>query len=296
MPIGLGARDRLAVGLIVGLPLALVVGFIWLPTGASVLLSLTSWDGVGGLESIRFSGLDNYHDLLTVQPAFERAVRNNLLWLLGLLLVATPLCVLFALLLDRRLRGSAFYESALYLPVVLSLALVGLIWQLQFAPEQGLINNLLGTTRQDNLVDWLGNRDLNIWAALVAGGWRHVGYITLLYLAGLRSVDPTLREAAAIDGASEWQAFRRVVLPVLAPVNAVVLIVTVIEAVRAFDIVYVLNRGQNGLELLSILVVNSLLGEASRIGFGSAVATLLLLLAITPIALYLRRAFRGFAT
>ena len=292
MQIGRGRGDRLAVGLIVGLPLALVVGLIWLPAIASVGLSFTDWDGIGGLESLDFIGLANYHDLLAVQPAFARAIGNNLLWLLGLLLVATPLGMAFAVLLDRRLRGSAFYESALYLPVVLSLALVGLVWQLQYAPEQGLLNNLLGRTGQENLIDWLGDRNLNIWAALVAGGWRHVGYITLLYLAGLRSVDPNIREAAAIDGASERQAFRWVVFPALAPVNVVVLIVTVIEALRAFEVVYVLNRGQNGLELLSILVVNSLLGEASRIGFGSAVATVLLLISIAPIALYLRRAFR----
>ena len=214
----------------------LVGGFIWLPAGASVALSLFAWDGIGGLDSMRFVGLDQYRDLLTVHPTFWRALGNNLIWLAGLALVATPLGVLFAVLLDRRLRGSWFYESALYLPVVLSLALVGFIWQLQYAPEQGFLNQLLGTHRQDNLIDWLGDRQLNIWAALVAGGWRHVGYITLLYLAGLRSVDPTLREAAAMDGASEWQTFRRVTFPVLRPVNIVVVVVTTIEALRAFDI------------------------------------------------------------
>lgn len=264
--------------------------FIWLPAVASVMLSLGAWDGVGGLERIRFVGLGNYVDLATVHPSFWRALGNNLIWLAGLALVATPLGVLFAVLLDRRLRGAAFYESAFYLPVVLSLALVGFIWQLQYAPEQGFINHLLGTYRQDNLIDWLGNRDVNIWAALVAGGWRHVGYITLLYLAALRSADPTLREAAAIDGASEWQTFWRVTLPVLRPVNVVIGVITAIEALRAFDIPWVVNRGQNGLELLSTVVANSLLGEAARVGYASAAATVLLLISIVPIAIYLRRA------
>jgi multiple sugar transport system permease protein len=256
-----------------------------------VALSFTRWEGVGGLAEIEFIGLRNFQELLTVHPAFARAVHNNVAWIVVLVGLATPLGILFAVLLDRRLRGSAFYQSALYLPVVLSLALVGFIWQLQYAPEQGLINNLLGTTGPDNLIDWLGNRDINIWAVLVAGGWRHVGYITLLYLAGLRSVDPTLREAAAIDGAGELQTFRHITFPVMHPINVVVVVVTVIEAVRAFDIVYVINRGQNGLELLSVLVVNSILGEASRIGFGSAVGTILLLASLVPIVIYLRRAF-----
>jgi multiple sugar transport system permease protein len=208
--IGRDRRDRLAAVLFVGVPLMLISGLVWLPALFSVALSLTSWDGVGGLGSIRFVGLSNYLDLVTVQPVFWRAIGNNLIWMAGLVLVATPLGVLLAVLLDRRLRGSAVYESALYLPVVLSLALVGFIWQLQYAPEQGFLNNLLGTTRQDNLIDWLGDRDINIFAAVVAAIWRHVGYVTLLYLAGLRSLDPVLREAAALDGASEAQAFRRV--------------------------------------------------------------------------------------
>jgi multiple sugar transport system permease protein len=278
------------------LPLALVLVFIWLPALASVGLSLVAWDGVGGLADARFVGLDNYRDLATVHPAFWRAIGNNLIWLAGLGLVATPLGVFFAVLLDRGLRGSVVYESALYLPVVLSLALVGFIWQLQYAPEQGFINQLLGTTRQDNLIDWLGDRDINIWATVVAGGWRHVGYITLLYLAALRSADPTMREAAALDGASEWQAFRHVTFPILRPVNVVIVVVTAIEALRAFDIPWVINRGQNGLELLSTVVANGLLGEAVRIGYASAAATVLLLLSLVPILVYLRRALAREAT
>ena len=282
--------------MLIGVPLALVGVFIWLPTVASVLLSFTDWDGIGGLDKLRLVGLDNYIQLVTITPAFWRALTNNVIWLAGLVVVAMPLGMAIAVALDRPLRGSTFYESAFYLPVVLSLALVGFIWELQFSPEQGFLNNLLGTTRPDNLIDWLGNRQLNIWAALVAASWRHVGYITLIYLAGLRTVDPRLREAAALDGADELTTFRKIVFPTMRPVNVVVLIVTVIEALRAFDVVYILNGGQNGLELLSVLIVNSLLGEASRIGFGSAVATILLLLSIVPIALYLRRAFRTVTT
>jgi multiple sugar transport system permease protein len=111
----------------------------------------------------------------------------------------------------------------------------------------------------------------------------------LLYLAGLKGVDRVLREAAEIDGASEAQAFRRVVFPVLKPVNVVVVVVTAIEALRAFDIVYVINHGLNGLELLAVIVVNNILGGASRIGYGSAAATLLLLFTAVPIALFIRR-------
>ena len=126
-------------------------------------------------------------------------------------------------------------------------------------------------------IDWLGNPSSTSWAVLVAASWRHVGYIMVLYLAGLKSVDPTLREAAAIDGANGAPDVLPGRLPGrCAPINIVVLVITIIESLRAFDIVYIINKGLNGLELLSVLITNNILGEASRIGFGSAIAVILL--------------------
>jgi ABC-type sugar transport system permease subunit len=105
-------------------------------------------------------------------------------------------------------------------------------------------------------------------------------------------VDPSLREAAAIDGAGEWHAFRTVVFPALKPINIVVIVITVIEALRAFDIVYIINQGRNGLELLSVLVTQNIIGEASRIGYGSALGTILLLISLVPIIIFVWNNFR----
>src|SRR5262249_52240817 len=163
-------------------------------------------------------------------PPFWPAVRHNVIWLGFFLVIPTTLGLLFAVILDKEIRFTRFYQSTLYLPVVLSLALVGFIWQLIYAPEQGLLNNILGHTSQSNLIDWIGDPRINLWAILVAASWRHVGYIMILYLAGLKALDPTLREAANIDGATELQAFRHVVFPALKPINIVVLVVTVIES------------------------------------------------------------------
>jgi multiple sugar transport system permease protein len=127
---------------------------------------------------------------------------------------------------------------------------------------------------------------------LIAASWRHVGYMMILYLAGLKSVDPALKEAAAIDGASGWQAFRYVVFPALRPINIVVLVITVIESLRAFDLVYVINGGRNGLELLSVLVTQNIVGEASRIGYGSAIATIMLVISTVFIVIYTLNIFR----
>jgi multiple sugar transport system permease protein len=175
---------------------------------------------------------------------------------------------------------------------MLSLALIGIIWEFMYSQNFGLINTVIGRTSNANAIDWLGNPHLNLWAVLVEGSWRQAGYVMVLYLAGLKAVDPGLQEAAIIDGANSWQMFWRVVFPVLRPINIVVLVVTVIESLRAFDLVYVTNRGFNGLELLSVLVTRNIVGEVQRIGFGSALGVVLLVISLIPISTFLYQMFR----
>jgi multiple sugar transport system permease protein len=285
-------RDKWTLAAMVGIPVFFDLALIWGPTIVSVLFSFTKWDGIGVITDSDFIGLKNYESLLTAYPFFWPALQHNLIWLAFLMLIATPLGMFMAVLLDREIRGTRFYQTVFYLPVVLSLAVIGIIWTLQYAPEQGFINNVLGRNRNDNLIDWLGNPSLNLWAALVATSWRHVGYIMVIYLAGLKSVDPALREAAKVDGANERQTFFRVVFPVMAPINVVIVVITVIEALRAFDIVYIINRGRNGLELLSVLVTDNIIGEASRVGYGSALAVILLVIAIVPIITFIVQEFK----
>ena len=284
-------QDKVVLGLAVGIPAFIHIFLVWVPTISTVVLSFTSWNGIGGLDKIKFVGLQNYINMVTVYPPFWPALQHNLVWLATFLFIATPIGIFFAVLLDKNIRGSRLYQSAIYLPVVLSLAIVGFIWQLQYAPEEGFINNVLGTNHEGNIISWLGDRNVNLAAVLVAASWRHIGYIMVLYLAGLKSVDPSLREAAAIDGASERQTFFQVVLPVLRPINVVILVITIIESLRAFDIVYVINKGLNGLELLSVLVTQNIVGESSRVGFGSAIAVVLLVISVGPIILFLTRTF-----
>jgi multiple sugar transport system permease protein len=286
-------RDRLTIALMVGIPAFLCLFFIWFPTILSIGLSFTNWQGFGSLTEKNFIGLKNYVNLFTSYPFFWPAVWHNILWLVTLVFVAMPIGMLFAVLLDREMRGTRIYQSALFIPVVLSLALVGFIWQLQYAPD-GFINNILGRTG-DDAIDWLGNPNINLFSVLVAATWRHVGYVMVLYLAGLKSVDPTLREAAALDGANDRQAFFWVVFPVMRPINIVIIVVSVIESLRAFDIVYVINQGKNGLELLSVLITNTVIGEASLLGFGSAIAVVLLVLSLVPIIAFLTHTMRGTA-
>jgi ABC-type sugar transport system permease subunit len=276
----------------VGIPLVVVGGLIWFPTICSILLSFTSWDGIGGVNTIQWIGTRNYHQIATIYPSFWPAFEHNLYWLVALAVVGTPVGILLAYLLDKQIRGTRFYQSVFFLPVVLAPAVIGLISELILSPTQGLLNNLFMDPQHGHLIDWLGDPSINLWAVLVFACWRHAGYIMILYLAGLKALDPSLREAAAIDGAGEWHAFRTVVFPALRPINIVVAVVTVIEALRAFDIVYIINNGRNGLELLSVLITDNIIGEASRIGYGSAIAVVLLVISLVPITIFIWNFFQ----
>ena len=283
----LSGADLVVVTLMTVIPTLFVLVLIWFPAIASVLLSFTNWNGIGSLSRIQGVGFANYVNVATNYPPFWPALRHNLTFLAVLFLVATPIGMLLAVLLDKEMRFSRFYQTAIYLPVVLSLALVGFIWQLIYSRDQGLLNAVLHTQ-----VDWYGDPNYNLWAALVATSWRHIGYIMLLYLAGLKAVDGSLREAAAIDGATEVQTFFRIVFPVMRPINVIVLVVTVIESLRAFDLVWVINKGRNGLELIATLVTANVVGEASRIGFGSAMATIMLLISSVFVVAYVSNVMR----
>src|SRR5919202_934551 len=286
-------QDKVVLALMLGVPTAVHLFLVWFPALASVVLSFTRWNGVGGLATIDQLRLKNSWDTPPFSPQFWPSLAHNLIWLIVLIGLATPFGMFLAVLLDREIRGLSFYQSVFFLPVVLSLAIVGFIVDLFFAPEQGLVNNVLGTTRPGNLINWLGTPNLNLACVLLFASWRHAGYIMVLYLAGLKSVDPSLREAAEIDGATPRQTFFRVVFPAMQPINVVVLVITVIEALRAFDLVYVVNKGRNGLELISVLVTNNIIGEASRIGFGSALAVILLVISLGAIVPYLWRTFHN---
>lgn len=284
-------------------PSFLHIVLVWVPAIGTLFLSFTNWNGVR-FSSMEFVGLRNYKQLFTVwDKDLYEALFNNLWVMLALLIIGTPLGMLIAYILDKGLKGSALYQSIFYTPVVLSLAVVGFIWKsVMYSPAQGILNTVLGRTEAGNRIDWLGNPDFilplsenyglskNFLALIASMIWIHVGYVMVLYLAGLKSVDPTLREAAAIDGANEWQVFRKVVFPAMKPVNIVIMVITVITSLRVFDIIDVLNN-PIGTDVLSILVTENILGESLSVGRGSAFGVILLLVCFTFAMIYLRNAF-----
>jgi multiple sugar transport system permease protein len=296
--------DKVWLSLMVGIPTIIHVAFVWLPAIATIVLSVTKWDGLK-LGTWQLLGFRNYWTIFTVlEDKLFPALFNNLV-LLVWLSICSAVGMLLAYLLDKGVRGTAIYQSVFYLPVVLSLAVVGFIWKsVMFSQAQGLFN--LGRSRP---IDFVGNADKvftlhipfldnplglskNFAALLVAMAWRHIGYVMVLYLAGLKSVDPSLREAASIDGCNEWQSFRRVVFPVMKPINVVVFVITVIEALRAFDIIVALKEPV-GTSVMGVLVKKNLTGEGGgNVGVGSAYGVVLLALCLGFIVWYLVNHYR----
>ncbi len=291
-------KDRWVFMAMVGIPTFLHVSLVWVPTIASIFLSFTDWRGFR-LTDMNFVGVLNYEQIVTVfNLDFFQAIINNTTLLVFLFFGPTVFGMFLAYTLDKNIRGSKIYQSVFYTPVVLSLAVVGFMWQsVIYSTENGLATQLFGG---GSPVNWIGDQSFlisfgsdygiskNFIAILVAIAWRHVGYIMVLYLAGLKSVDPSLKEAASLDGANQWQSFRHVVFPTLKPINIVVAVITVIEALRAFDIIFVLNSPRKT-EVLSILTTNNLLGEGGgNVGRGSAYATILFVLTVGFVIWYVR--------
>ncbi len=300
---GLQGRDRTVFWLMVAVPTALHVLLVWLPTLASIFFSFTDWKGIR-FSDVNLVGFLNYQQIFTVfERDFFQAVLNNLVLLVFLFSGPTLLGMFLAYLLDKEIAGSRVYQSIFYMPVVLSLAVVGFIWQsVMYSTENGLATELFG---QGEAVNWLGNQEYliaftdnlgisaNFVAILVAIAWRHTGYIMVLYLAGLKSVDQSLKESASLDGCNEWQAFRHVIFPTLKPINVVVAVITVIEALRAFDIIFVLNTPRRT-QVLSILTTNNLLGEGGgNVGRGSAYAVILFLMCFGFVIWYVTNHYRN---
>lgn len=350
----LSVRDRVWLKFAIGIPLTIHLVFVWIPAIITAVLSFTEWDNLRPVGDAKAVGFRNFWQIFTIfDTKLFPALFNNLV-LIFWLAFCSAIGMLFAYLLDKEVKGSRFYQSVFYMPVVLSIAVVGFIWKaVMFQTDRGLLNKVI----PGKGIDFLGNSEFvfslfddqifaiivgvivfitvgviatrrmgsvgvliglgsaiaagviaalvlphfydeklglskNFLALLVAMAWRHIGYVMVLYLAGLKGVDPSLREAAGLDGANEVKSFQHVVFPVLKPINAVVAVITVIEALRAYDIIAALGT-QRGTEVMGTLVTGSLTGEGGgRVGIGSAYGMVLFLLCIGFIIKYVINNFR----
>ncbi|WP_230208331.1 carbohydrate ABC transporter permease [Microlunatus sp. Gsoil 973] len=278
------------VWLLLLVPLAVEMFWVFWPAFNSFQLSFTKWSGVGAAQPV---GLQNYRTLLTDDPIFRTAIKNNIIWIVAFGGISVVVGLSLAVALNRPRRGVGIYRSAIYLPMVFSLAVSGLFWQVLYQPDGPINGALAAIGINTNNHQWLADPSTALGAILVAAVWRQAGYIMVLYLAGLKGCDPQLEEAAAVDGANRWQRFTHIVMPQLRNVNTVVFAVTVIDSLRTFDIVWAMTRGgpYNSTQLLSTYMYQ--VGfTLVNLGYGSAIAVVIFVLAIVFIITYLARATR----
>jgi raffinose/stachyose/melibiose transport system permease protein len=254
----------------------------------SAYLSLFRWDGISPTKV--FVGLQNYVTLLTENDVFWIALKNNAIWLVAALLLPTSIGLGFALLLNSRFRGSHVFRSIFYFPAVLSLAVVGLIWTWIYHPTLGLANQSLSAMGLKGLArNWLSDPQIAIYPVIIAATWNAVGLPMLLFLAGLQTVPLELLEAAKIDGAGPIRRFVHVTFPLLRETTLIVLAITAINALKAYDIVYAMTNGgpANRTQLLSTWMY-FLTYNFNTVGQGTAIAVILFSLTLIFAIPYIR--------
>lgn len=271
--------------------LPLTLYFLWIigPTLYTFYLSLTNWDGVDPIP--KFIGLTNFERLFTKDRTFSEALINNLRWSIVFITVPTTLGLGLAMIFNSEMRGGRWFKISFYSPLVMSLPVIGLIWGWVYHPRAGLINSFLTGVGVESPPGWLGDRELAIWAVIIAAVWRQVGYVMILYLAGLKNIDPSFVDAARVDGANRWQLFRRVILPLLAPVTTIVVVISVIDSLRAFDLVSIMTRGAQSTQVLANFMYIEAFNNY-RMGYGAAIAVVLFFISLIFIGFYLSRVIK----
>jgi ABC-type sugar transport system permease subunit len=256
--------------------------FTLVPLVSGVYLALLRWDGI---EPAVYIGLDNFRRMLD-DNRLRTALEHNVQYAIGTVIGKMVLALFLALLLNRSMRGRAIYRTALFLPVVMSFVVVGILWTWIYNDSFGLVNNLLRGVGLGSLAqDWLGDTRLALWSLIVVDIWKWYGFHMVIFLAGLQTIPTELYEAARLDGAGRWRQLTGITLPLLKPVMVVNVTISLLGAMNVFDIPYVMTEGgpANSTNVTALYTYLQAF-KFNRLGYGSAISYGMFLL-ITVIAL-----------
>ncbi len=306
-------RNKVAVAPWMFLSIGLVFFMIYVivPIFQSISYSFTRWNGlydINGIWTGEWVGLNNYKLLLN-DPNFYTSLWNNLLWLL-LFMLAVPIGLFIALFLNQTVRGIRIYKSLFFFPFVISQVVVGLIFTWAYNPEFGLLSEVWSwffcetkTNIMGNLTrvcspeppSILGDETMATYGIIAAGLWPQIAYCMILYLTGLNNISSDQIEAGRLDGAKGWKMLRHVVLPQLKPATFIAIVVTVIGALRSFDMIATMTQGgpYGSSNVLAYYMYDQAVGEGvGRYGYGSAIATVLFLIMLVYISYFLWRMYQ----
>ena len=268
-------QRRLAPWLFLAPGVFMFLVYVIFPIFESMWISFYDWDGIGDATWI---GWDNYVELFD-DDAFYTSLKNNVIWLV-LYMLAVPAGLLIAIFLNQNVVGIRLYKSLFFFPFVISQVVVGLIFAWFYAPNFGLLTKILA---------WLGLGDIAILAderfvtygIIAAGLWPQIAYCMILYLTGLNNVSPDQIEAARLDGAKGFRMLWHVIIPQLRPATFIAVVVTIIGALRSFDLISIMTDGgpYGSSRVLSFYMYEQALSEYGfRMGYGAAIAVILFLI------------------
>lgn len=253
--------------------------FIIVPTVSSVYYSLTSWDGIS--PDIKFIGLANYKEIFT-SARFGNALKNTVILTVFISIFENTIALGLALIVDNVRWGKNFFRSAFYIPVLISGIVSGFIWKIMYNYNFGTFNAVLGNMGLDSWKqDWLGNTSLTLIMIGVVLIWKGAGYYMIIYLASLQSVSTDLIEAAQIDGASPWQRFKSITIPLISGAFTINFTLSLINGLKVFDQINVMTDGGPGFTSETLVYLLYKVGfNEGRQGFGTAVGIMLLFIII----------------
>ena len=283
-------RNRLSIMPWVFLAPGLIMFLIYviLPIFQSIAISFYKWDGLSPAE---FVGISNYIRLFD-DEYFYISLKNNLLWLI-LFMLAVPAGLAIALFLNQTVFGIRLYKSLFFFPFVISQVVVGLVFSWFYEPSNGIlaiIFNLFGAKAPAVLAD----ENLVTYGIIVAGLWPQIAYCMILYLTGLNNVNPEQIEAGRLDGAKGFKMLWYVILPQLRPATFIAVVVTVIGALRSFDLISIMTQGGpwGSSRVLAYYMYETALSEYGyRMGYGATIAVVLFLIMMVYITIFLVRMY-----
>ncbi|WP_376778646.1 carbohydrate ABC transporter permease [Phytoactinopolyspora halotolerans] len=261
-----------------GVPLLL---FTFVPMVSSAWVSLHEWNLISEMQWVGFA---NYAHLLT-DPTTREVFGHTVLYIVGYFPLVYAGGLALAVVLNRRLAGRTFFRAAYFLPVVTSWVVVALVWQWLLNPSNGLVNQILGFLNLPQ-PGWWTDPSWAMASVILASAWKDLGFVMVILLAGLQTIPQELYEAARIDGASAWQQFRRVTLPLLSPSTFFVVVISLINGFQVFDQVYVMTGGgPAGSSQVVVGQIYELTFRYGRAGEASALSWLLfaVILAVTAV-------------
>lgn len=259
--------------------------FFVYPLLRGIGMSLTDWDGMG---TAKFVGLKNFLDFFSDQRAMQD-IKTTLLFAVGSAVLLNLVGLGYALLMNSEFRGKSIARVIIYLPAIISPLIMGYIWYFLLQPGRGFLYHAFAQLGLPDLIgNWMGSYTSSMTVLVLVNVWQFAGMTMIIYLAGLQSIPGELLEAATIDGASPWQRFSRVTIPLLMPAIRINVVTNIIGSLSVFDIIMSLTEGGPGYstESLSIYIMRMCYG--SRTGYSTAVALILFFIILIPVLVSMR--------